>query len=102
MGLIRKRDNIVLEDLYDKIEFISQSPEKDFNLIRIQNLQDGQYILTLKKLNKSISITVHKGQYWENDTFILKRNCLFENRAPLKMVKIAKVKGYLFYFNIYS
>lgn len=34
---------------------------------------------------------MHRGQYWDSDSFILKRNCLFENRAPLKMIKISKV-----------
>ena len=42
-------------------------------------------------MEKSITITVHKGQYWESDTFILKKSCLFENRAPLRMVKVQKV-----------
>ena len=46
----------------------------------------------MKKLQKTINITVHRGQYWDSDSFILKRNCLFENRAPLKMIKLPKVK----------
>jgi hypothetical protein len=84
-------EQIVLEDLYDKIELV-QKEDKDYSVIRLANLQEGVYKLKLKKLQKTISITVHRGQYWDSDTFILKRDCLFENRAPLKMIKISQVK----------
>ncbi len=64
---------------------------RDYTTVKLPNLQEGRYILKLKKLQKTISITVHRGQYWDSDTFILKKNCLFENRAPLKMIKLPKV-----------
>lgn len=89
---------IVLEDLFDKLEVDRQSEEeekqtykRDYNVIRLANLQEGTYKLRIKKISKTINITVHRGQYWDSDSFILKRNCLFENRAPLKMIKIANV-----------
>ena len=88
---------IVLEDLFDKIQIISgesdqEDQKKDYSLIKLNNLQEGTYKLKIKKVSKTILITVHRGQYWDQDTFILKRNCLFENRAPLKMIKLSSVK----------
>jgi hypothetical protein len=84
-------NQIVLEDLFDKIELV-KNEGKDYSTLKLSNLQEGSYRLRLKKLGKTISITVHRGQQWDADNFILKRNCLFENRAPLKMIKIASVK----------
>ena len=94
VSLIKKNEEVVLEDLFDKIEFVKQE-NSDFNRIRLSSLQDGSYVLHLKKIHKRITITIHKGQYWENESFILKRHCLFENRAPLKMIKINSVQGML-------
>ena len=37
VSLIRKSDGSVLEDCFDKIEYILQN-EKDFNLLRVTNL----------------------------------------------------------------
>lgn len=83
--------SIVLEDLFDKVEVIPGGEARDYSVIKLANLQEGTYKLKLKKLSKTIHITVHRGQYWDQDSFILKKNCLFENRAPLKMIKVAKV-----------
>ena len=51
ISLIKKRrsDDFILEDCFDKLEFIPQS-EKSFNLIRVKNLPVGEYDLVLKKL----------------------------------------------------
>ena len=98
ISLIKKTDSYVLEDLYDKIEFIKQE-DKYYNLVKITGLQDGKYILSLKKQGKHIPITVHKGSYWEGDSFILKKNCIFENNATNKMVKIAKISSKRFKLN---
>ncbi|CDW90653.1 UNKNOWN [Stylonychia lemnae] len=89
--LKRSECTSILEDYFDKTEFISQNGEKDYNLIKLKNLPDGQYVLNLKDIKKDILILVHKGQYWDDDNFILKRNCIFENEGSQKPVKIAKV-----------
>eukprot|EP00347_Sterkiella_histriomuscorum_P016748 403352004 len=91
VSLIRKSDGSVLEDYFDKIEYILQN-EKDFNLIRVTNLQDGKYILSIKDIKKEIHINVHRGTYWDNNNFILKRNCLMENKTTKQVVKIESVK----------
>ena len=92
MSLIRKNDGVVLEDCFEKLEFVKQE-DKDYNLIRLSNLPDGQYDLNLKNLPKVIKITVHKGKYWQDDSFILKRTCLMENASLQKMIKIASVNS---------
>jgi hypothetical protein len=92
IALIKKNVNVVLEDYFDKLEFIKQD-DKDYNKLSLKNLPDGTYSLNLKKIKKVICITIHRGQYWESDTFILKRNNLFENRAPLKMIKISNINS---------
>ena len=82
VALIRKSGDgaTVLEDLFERVEFVKQDG-LEFNVVRVSGLQEGQYVLDMKKAGKKVVITVHKGQYWENDQFILKRNCLFENHA---------------------
>ncbi len=84
-------DSIVLEDLFEQIEVVPADETREYSVIKLNKLQEGTYRLYIKKVQKFINITVHRGQYWDSDSFILKRNCLFENRAPLKMIKIAKV-----------
>ena len=101
VALIRKNDTTVLEDYFDRIEFVKQE-NKVYNLIRVSNLPGGQYDLHLKNLPKTIKITVHRGNYWQEDSFILKRNCLMENNLLQKMVKIASVQGmFISFFNFF-
>jgi len=88
---LQSSGQIVLEDLYEQIELMPATEERQYSIVKIESLQEGSYKLKLKKLGKTIIITVHRGQYWDNDSFILKRNCLFENRAPLKMIKVSNV-----------
>ena len=57
--------SIVLEDLFDKVEVISGGDARDYSTIKLANLQEGTYKLKLKKLSKTIHITVHRGQYWD-------------------------------------
>jgi hypothetical protein len=44
-----------------------------------QNLEAGEYVFKLKGLGKVIPIVIHKGDFWENENWILKKSCLFEN-----------------------
>ena len=47
----------------------------------------------MKKLGKTISIHVHKGEYWrENENIIMKKNMLeYCNPEALKMIKITNI-----------
>jgi hypothetical protein len=78
--LVKQSKNVALEDVFERIEF-EQVEGRDFNKIFIKGLTDGEYTLTLIGLGKQIKIIVNKGTYWDNDSFILKRTCLFENKA---------------------
>jgi hypothetical protein len=43
------------------------SADQNYNIIKIENLQEGEYALKLKKLGKSIFIKVHRGaEYWNS------------------------------------
>jgi hypothetical protein len=57
--------NIVLEDFFEKLEIVSEGAECDYGIVRLPKLSDGTYRLKLKKMDKTITITVHRGQYWE-------------------------------------
>jgi len=81
----------VLEDMFDQVQFEEQK-DCDYNLIKLPNLKAGQYTLRLVQQAKEITINVHRGKYWETDSFILKRTCLFENRQVQKPVKFKKVE----------
>jgi len=78
----------VLEDMFRSVEFETVS---NFNRIHIKNLSVGHYQLILKNTDQSIAITVHRGTPWESNNFILKKNCLFENRVAQNVVKIHSV-----------
>ena len=74
------KSGVVLEDLFENIEFIKKE-NSFYNKIKLSNLSVGEYELRLKKEGKTIKINIHRGNYWEQDSFILKKNCLFENKA---------------------
>lgn len=80
VSLIKYEATRVLEDAYEQIEFVKQEG-KDINKIILKSLSVGTYDLNLIKQGKIIKITVHKGEYWESDSFILKRNSLLENKT---------------------
>ena len=92
ISLIRHSNNLIIEDLFeDKIEI--QPPEEgvDYGKLIIKGLSDGTYVLHLKDIDQRITLTVHKGSNWQGDQFILKKTCLFENRARNKILKIQRV-----------
>jgi hypothetical protein len=54
---------------------IARSDDGHFNVIKISDLHEGEYVLKLKKQGKTIFINVHKGEYWkENESIIMKKN----------------------------
>ena len=63
VSLIRLAEDIILEDLFEKVEFV-KNENKEYNLIILKGLIDGQYLLNIKDVRKVIQITVHKGQPW--------------------------------------
>ena len=47
---------VVLEDLFEKVEFVYNSADnlKDYNLIKIKGLSEGVYALNLKYVNQPV------------------------------------------------
>lgn len=58
----------------------------------IKGLEAGSYELSLPKTGEVIQVVVHKGQYWETDSFILKKRCLLENRQAQKIFFVKKTE----------
>lgn len=54
-----------IENVFDKVK-LSQNPKNKFgvNYLEITGLQEGEYRLWLKKEGYRVSISVHRGDYW--------------------------------------
>jgi len=77
----------------------------DYHFIQLQNLEPGQYQLTLKHCydddndhrmpssdgSRKFQITVHKGSYWENN-FILSNNKFVESSIRKKPLIIQNTR----------
>ena len=77
VSLCQFADGNVLNDCYSKLAVEKQN---DQYVLRVNGLPAGEYELNFKKQLQKVTITVHRGQYWENNNFILKKDCLFENK----------------------
>ena len=62
-----------------------------FGTLTIGSLDRGSYTLSIKKLNISISITVHEGVYWEAEGFVLKKNSIVEVKHEPKYLRIHNI-----------
>jgi hypothetical protein len=58
----------------------------------LKGLKVGLYTLEFKEYSISINIEVHKGVYWETDSFILKENSILENNTKTSFIKLGKVE----------
>ena len=83
-------DSNTLEDLRSKLVF-EEIKDSDLNQVSLKGLPVGEYRIELPKTDDSIRVHVHKGSYWETDSFILKKRCLLENRLAQKMLHVSKV-----------
>lgn len=88
-SFVRSVGEHTIEDCFSKIEVIGKGTGHYYTL-RINNLQAGQYLLSLRGMNKvTISINVHRGQFLESmGKVILKRNCIQELASSQQMIKI--------------
>jgi len=72
ISLIRHTSNSkVVANCFSKVKFIK---EEGFigGTIRIEGLDAGHYDVNIKESNRTIPLRVHRGVYWETDSFILK------------------------------
>ena len=91
VSLAMYRDGNVLQNLFKRIQLTKHS---HYHMLSLVGLEVGDYTLITKFCAnefQSISITVHKGQYWEGN-FILKKNCIFQSYAQKQMIRIDEVK----------
>lgn len=63
-----------------------------YGSIRIEGLEAGHYDIVIKESNRTIPLRVHKGVYWETDSFILKEHSLVEQRDNLNFIRLKDIK----------
>ena len=96
----------VIRNWFDKISF-SHDKGYEYGRITISGLERGSYNLYLNATGESIPIKVHKGVYWESDSFILKNHSLVEKREKTNIIRIKDIlleeekdQGHTLSFNI--
>ena len=96
----------VIENCFDKISF-NHEKGYQYGNITISGLERGKYTLYILPTDERISITVHKGVYWESDSFILKDHSLVEKREKTSIIRIKdilleeeKEEGHTLSFNL--
>lgn len=87
-----------IENLFGKVKFIKNERNQwGVNFIEISGLNEGSYVLWLKKEDIRINIQVHKGGYW-NQTyeFLIKERAMIErSRQRIDCLRIDSIKvGY--------
>jgi hypothetical protein len=80
----------VIENCFDKISF-SHEEGYQYGKITISGLERGHYQLNFLTRFSPVQIRVHKGVYWETDSFILKDHCLVEKRDRNNIIRIKNV-----------
>ena len=92
VSLIRSTSNSkVVENCYGKIKFIKEDGFS-FGAIRIEGLEAGHYNIRIKETNRTIPLRVHRGVYWETDSFILKQHSLVEQRDSHNFIRMKDLK----------
>jgi ubiquitin len=80
----------VIENCFGKLSFTHEKGYQ-YGEITISGLERGHYILNFYDTQDRISITVHKGVYWESDSFILKDHCLIEKKDLNHIIRIKDI-----------
>ena len=80
----------VIEYLFEKIKF-SHDKGYQYGKISINGLERGHYRLYFLVDGQTISIRVHKGVYWETDSFILKDHSLVEKRERTNIIRVKDI-----------
>jgi hypothetical protein len=80
----------VIENCFNKIKFTHEKGYQ-YGKLNISGLQRGHYTLSYNLTGQSVSIRVHKGVYWETDSFILKDHSLVEKRERNNIIRIKDI-----------
>jgi hypothetical protein len=81
---------IAIENCFNRLSFTHEKGYQ-YGEITICGLERGRYILDFYDSQNQIFITVHKGVYWESDSFILKDKCLLEKKDPNHIIRIKDI-----------
>ena len=91
--LIMSRHGKIIENCFKRIQ-VEKADCQHYHLIKLSGLEHGNYKLELNtspQQREHISITVHRGEYWENN-FILKKNEIFLSSAKKDCLRIDEVE----------
>jgi hypothetical protein len=90
-----KKNNSTLETIYDCFEHVklvsAGEGSNRFN-INIFGLNEGFFILTLKKSNTTIYINVHNGKSWKTNNFIILKDKIIENSEYKYPIQLSNFK----------
>ena len=82
-----------IENMFHMAKYTKPKPGVP-SLVTIKGLEAGYYQITFKECNISTFLTVHDGEYWKDESFILKKNTLteFKTNKRICYAKVKKVK----------
>ena len=80
----------VIENCFSKLSF-NKDKGYQYGKITVSGLERGHYRLHFISTGTVVQIRVHKGVYWETDSFILKDHSLVEKREKTNIIRIKDV-----------
>ena len=84
-------NNRTLSNCFKKIKY-TDGDGHQYGKINISELERGHYQLRYIITGQTISIRVHKGVFWESESFILKDHSLLEKRDTTNLIRIKNIK----------
>ena len=81
----------MIENSFSKAQF-KQNKGYQNGTVRLIGLEAGDYVIKLHEIREEISLTVHRGTYWETDSFILKPHSMIEVRENQSFIRITDIK----------
>jgi hypothetical protein len=91
ISLIKYSENgQTIQNMHNHME-LDKKASHGFGTLLITDLEKGQYMLSIRKLNIELNIYVHEGVYWEADGFVLKKNSIIEIKNEPKYLRIGDI-----------
>ena len=91
LSLIKySHDGSSIDNRYANFSMDMKSGHGFGNLI-LSSLDKGSYKLNIKKLNITMTITVHDGVYWEAEGFVLKKTSIMAVRRETRFLRIHNI-----------
>lgn len=89
-SLVRYANGGVIENCFAKAKFHNEEGFTN-GIVRLQALEAGNYELNMRDQGINIQVNVHRGTYWETDSFILKTHSLVELRENQNFIRVSHV-----------